>query len=228
MIREKFKRKSRKNESTDARHRGGAIRSSDETAVMAVERRDCIIPVEALDNSLNEEELVSETKPFSISKHVVFEAYKRVKANKGSAGVDKESLTDFEENLKGNLYKIWNRMSSGTYFPPPVKRVEIPKKDGRIRPLGIPTVGDRIAQMVVKIYLEPAVEPKFHEDSYGYRPNKSAIEALGVARKRCWEKDWVVDLDIKGFFDNIDHDLMIQLVKRHTDSRWILLYIEDG
>ncbi len=169
---------------------------------------------------------MAETKPFSISKQVVFEAYKRVKANKGSAGVDKESLQDFESNLKGNLYRIWNRMSSGTYFPPPVKRVEIPKKDGKTRPLGIPTVGDRIAQMVVKIYLEPAVEQKFHNDSYGYRPNKSALEALRVTRKRCWQKDWVVDLDIKGFFDNIDHDLMLQLVKRHTDSRWVLMYIE--
>ena len=169
---------------------------------------------------------MTETKPFSISKQVVFEAYKRVKANKGSAGADKESIQDFESNLKGNLYRIWNRMSSGTYFPPPVKRVEIPKKDGKIRPLGIPTVGDRIAQMVVKLYLEPAVEQKFHNDSYGYRPNKSALEALGVTRKRSWQKDWVVDLDIKGFFDNIDHELMLQLVKRHTSSRWVLLYIE--
>lgn len=167
-----------------------------------------------------------ETKPFSISKHVVFDAYKNVKANKGKAGVDDISLKDFEVRLKDNLYKIWNRMSSGSYFPPPVKRVEIPKKDGRMRPLGIPTVGDRIAQMVVKMYLEPLVEPEFHRESYGYRPGKSAIEAVGVTRKRCWEQDWVIDLDVKGFFDNIDHELMMRTVRKHTDCRWILLYIE--
>jgi RNA-directed DNA polymerase len=157
---------------------------------------------------------VSETKPYCIEKKVVLEAYRKVKANKGVAGVDKESLADFAVHLKDNLYRIWNRMSSGSYFPPPVKRVEIPKKDGKKRPLGIPTVGDRIAQMVVKMYLEPAVEPEFHPDSYGYRPGKSALDAVGTARKRCWRKDWVVDLDIKGFFDNIDHDLMLRAVKK--------------
>jgi RNA-directed DNA polymerase len=169
---------------------------------------------------------VAETKPYSVSKQVVLSAYQKVKANKGAAGVDDESLAEFGEHWKDNLYKIWNRMSSGTYFPPPVKRVEIPKKDGRKRPLGIPTVADRVAQMVVKLYLEPVVEPQFHQDSYGYRPGKSALEAVGVARKRCWQKDWVVDLDIKGFFDTIDHDLMMRAVRKHTDSKWILLYIE--
>lgn len=169
---------------------------------------------------------MAETKPYCIEKRVVLEAYRKVKANRGAAGVDDESLKEFEEQWKDKLYKIWNRMSSGTYFPPPVKRVEIPKKDGRKRPLGIPTVTDRIAQMVVKMYLEPAVEPEFHQDSYGYRPRKSALDAVGSARKRCWGKDWVVDLDIKGFFDNIDHDLMLRAVRKHTGSRWILLYIE--
>jgi len=169
---------------------------------------------------------LGKARPFSISKQVVVEAYKRVKANKGAAGVDGESITDFEKDLKNNLYKIWNRMSSGSYFPPPVQVVEIAKKGGGLRKLGVPTVSDRIAQMVAKIYLEPNVDPFFHSDSYGYRPGKSAIEAVGVARKRCWRYNWVVDLDIKGFFDNIDHELLMRAVRKHTDSKWLLLYIE--
>ncbi len=169
---------------------------------------------------------MSKAKPYSISKRVVFEAYKRVKANKGAAGVDEESITDFEINLKGNLYRIWNRMSSGSYFPPPVRAVDIGKKDGGQRRLGVPTVSDRIAQMVAKMYFEPEVECYFHPDSYGYRPKKSAIEAVGVARQRCWRYDWVLDLDIKGFFDNIDHELMLRAVRKHTDCKWLLLYIE--
>jgi len=172
------------------------------------------------------EEPLSEAKPYSISKRVVFEAYKRVKANKGAAGVDEESITDFEINLKDNLYRIWNRMSSGSYFPPPVRAVDIGKKDGGQRRLGVPTVSDRIAQMVAKMYFEPEVECYFHPDSYGYRPKKSAIEAAGVARQRCWRYDWVLDLDIKGFFDNIDHELMLRAVRKHTDCKWLLLYIE--
>jgi RNA-directed DNA polymerase len=156
----------------------------------------------------------------------VFEAYKRVKANKGAAGVDQESISDFEKELKNNLYKIWNRMSSGSYFPPPVRVVEIAKKDGGQRRLGVPTVADRIAQMVVKMYLEPCVEPYFHPDSYAYRPNRSAIQAVGIARERCWHYDWVLDLDIKGFYDNIDHDLQMRAVRKHTDCKWVLLYIE--
>lgn len=150
----------------------------------------------------------------------------KVKANKGAAGVDEVSIAEFEQNLKGNLYKVWNRMSSGTYFPPPVKRVMIPNTNGGERPLGIPTVGDRVAQMVVKMYLEPAVDTVFHVNSYGYRPGKSAAQAVGVARERCWRSDWVLDLDIKGFFDNIDHTLMMHAVRKHTNSPWILLYIE--
>ena len=140
---------------------------------------------------------MKKAKPFEIAKQVVWKAWKQVKANKGAAGVDSETIADFERNLKDNLYKIWNRMSSGTYFPPAVRTVKIPKPDGRQRTLGIPTVGDRVAQMVLKLYLEPVVEPVFHPDSFGYRPSKSAIEAIGVTRKRCWRYNWVVDLDIK-------------------------------
>ncbi len=169
---------------------------------------------------------MSKAKPFSISKQVVWEAYKRVKANKGAAGVDEESIADFEINLKDNLYKVWNRMSSGSYFPPPVRVVEIDKKDGGQRKLGVPTVSDRIAQMVAKSYLEPSVDSVFHPDSYGYRPGKSAIEALATARQRCWRFDWVLDLDIKAFFNEIDHKLLMRAVRKHTDCRWLLLYIE--
>ncbi len=169
---------------------------------------------------------MNRAKPFSISKWEVWESYKRVKANKGAAGVDGQSIAEFEEDLKDNLFKNWNRMSSGSYFPPPVRRVDIPKDNGKTRPLGIPTVADRIAQTVVKRYLEPILEEHFHTDSYGYRPGKSAIEAVGVARQRCWRYDWVLDLDIKGFFDNIDHDLLMRAVRKHTDCKWVLLYIE--
>lgn len=169
---------------------------------------------------------LSKTKPFYISKKSVMAAWERVKANKGSCGVDEESIEEFEINLKDNLYKIWNRMSSGTYFPPPVRGVEISKSDGRKRLLGIPTVSDRVAQTVVKDYLEPIVEPKFHEDSYGYRPGKSALEAVGVARQRSWRNDWCIDLDIKGFFDNLDHSLMMKALQFHTNEKWIHLYVE--
>lgn len=168
---------------------------------------------------------MSKAKPYSISKQVVWDAYKRVKANRGAAGVDKQSLEAFEKDLKNNLYKIWNRMSSGSYLPPPVRLVEIPKEKGK-RPLGIPTVSDRVAQTVAKMYLEPLVEPKFHEDSYGCRPGKSALDAVATARKRCWRRDWVVDLDIKGFFDNLDWTLVMRAVRFHTDVKWLHLYIE--
>ncbi len=168
---------------------------------------------------------MGEAKPFDVSKQLVWEAYKRVKANRGGAGVDGESLEDFDKDLKGNLYKVWNRMASGSYFPPPVRRVEIPKSNGGTRPLGIPTVGDRIAQTVVKMLLEPLVEPHFHKDSYGYRPGKSALDAVGTARQRCWRSNWVIDLDIKGFFDNLDHDLVEKAVAHHTANPLIRLYI---
>jgi len=168
----------------------------------------------------------STAKPFEISKWVVWEAYEKVRANKGAAGVDGESIAEFEKNLKGNLYKLWNRMSSGTYFPPPVRAVEIPKKAGGTRTLGVPTVADRIAQTVVRMYLEPEVEPLFHPDSYGYRPGRSAHDALAACRQRCWESDWVIDLDIRAFFDSIPHSLLLKAVSKHTDLRWVLLYVQ--
>jgi RNA-directed DNA polymerase len=169
---------------------------------------------------------MAEDKPFCISKWAVWAAWRKVRANQGAAGIDDVSVAEFEKKLNNNLYRIWNRMSSGSYVPPPVRRVMIPKPDGRERPLGIPTVGDRVAQMAVKMYLEPKVEPLFHPDSYGYRPNKSALDAVGKCRQRCWRYNWIVDLDIKGFFDNIDHSLMMYAVRKHTDCRWALLYVE--
>jgi RNA-directed DNA polymerase len=172
------------------------------------------------------EEPVSEPKPFSISKRLVVDAFKSVKANKGAPGADDETIAEFEADLKGNLYKLWNRMSSGSYFPQPVRAVEIPKKDGKgSRILGVPTVTDRIAQTVVKMVLEPELERVFHDDSYGYRPGRSALDAVGVCRRRCWKADWVIDLDVKVFFDTVDHDLILKAVGRHTDQQWVLLYV---
>lgn len=165
-------------------------------------------------------------KPFAISKQVVWDAYEKVKANQGAAGVDGESIAEFARNLKGNLYKLWNRMSSGSYFPPPVRAVEIPKKAGGVRTLGVPTVADRIAQTVVKMYTEPDVDPLFHPDSYGYRPRRSAHDALATCRERCWRYDWVIDLDLKAFFDSIDHDRLLAAVSKHTDLPWVLLYVK--
>jgi len=168
----------------------------------------------------------SRDKPFDISKWVVWEAFQRVKANKGAAGVDEVSIAEFEQDRDKNLYRIWNRMSSGSYFPPPVKAVEIPKAGGAgVRVLGVPTVADRVAQTVARMYLEPKVEPIFHPDSYGYRPKKSALDAIGTCRQRCWRADWVIDLDIKAFFDNVPWDLILKAVEHHTDQRWILLYV---
>jgi RNA-directed DNA polymerase len=170
--------------------------------------------------------VTSSAKSFDISKRDVWDAYKRIKANRGAAGVDGQSITEFEEHLSANLYKLWNRLASGSYFPPPVRRVEIPKGDGRTRPLGIPTVADRIAQMVVTRFLQPVIDPQFHEDSYGYRPKKSAKDALSVARQRCWRYNWVLDLDIKAFFETLDHGLLMRAARRHTACPWALLYIE--
>lgn len=169
---------------------------------------------------------MNEAKPFCISKKEVWEAFQRVKTNKGSAGIDGQTIEDFEKRLKKNLYRIWNRMSSGSYFPPPVRTVKIPKKSGGERSLGIPTVADRIAQQVVKARLEPEVDPHFHPDSYGYRPAKSALDAVGQARQRCWRNDWVLDLDIRAFFDNLDQSLLMRAVKKHASQRWMVLYIE--
>jgi len=164
-------------------------------------------------------------KPFAISKSAVMEAYRRVRANKGAPGVDNVSLEEFESDLKGNLYKIWNRMSSGTYFPPPVRAVEIPKLGGGVRVLGVPTVADRIAQTVVAGEIEAVVEPKFHPDSYGYRPGRGAMDAVAVCRKRCWPSSWAIKVDVQGFFDTVDHALMLKAVEANTDLPWVLLYV---
>ncbi|MCY1740843.1 group II intron reverse transcriptase/maturase [Ensifer sp. SL37] len=168
----------------------------------------------------------TQSKPFNISKQKVYEAYLQVRSNGGAAGVDGVTIEQFEADLKGNLYKIWNRMSSGTYFPPPVRAVSIPKKSGGERILGVPTVADRVAQSVVKQMIEPDLDAVFLADSYGYRPDKSALDAIGVTRKRCWKYDWVLEFDIKGLFDNIDHDLLLRAVRKHITCAWALLYIE--
>ena len=168
---------------------------------------------------------MNKTKPFTISKGLVMRAFKLVKKNAGGAGVDQQSIADFEKDLKDNLYKIWNRMSSGSYFPPPVKAAPIPKKSGGERILGVPSVSDRIEQMVVKLEFEPCVEKYFLADSYGYRPNKSALEAVGITRQRCWKYDWVLEYDICGLFDNLSHELLMKAVKKHTDNKWVILYI---
>lgn len=169
---------------------------------------------------------MKDAKSFEISKQLVMEAYKKVKANQGAAGIDDVTILDFEQNLRDNLYKIWNRMSSGCYAPPPVKLVEIPKSDGGKRPLGIPTVADRVAQMVVVMTIDPSIEPHFHEDSYAYRKNKSAHDAIGKARERCFKSDWVVDMDISKFFDTIDHGLLIKALEKHVSCKWAMMYIK--
>ncbi len=157
---------------------------------------------------------------------MVWEAYKKVRANKGSAGVDNVSIEEFDANRSKHLYKLWNRMASGSYFPPPVKEVEIPKKDGKVRKLGIPTIGDRVGQMVVKDYIEPRLEAIFSSNSYGYRPKKNAHQALESVRYNCWKTDWVIDMDIKGFFDNIDHNKLMLAVEKHVPEKWVLLYVK--
>jgi group II intron reverse transcriptase/maturase len=170
--------------------------------------------------------LWNETKSVPISRPMIWEAYKKVRSNQGSAGVDQISMEEFDAERSKHLYKLWNRMASGSYFPPPVKEVEIPKKDGKIRKLGIPTIGDRVAQMVVKEYLEPRFEKIFSPHSYGYRPNKNAHQALESVRSNCKKTDWVIDLDIKGFFDNIDHDKLMLALEKHVSEKWCLLYIK--
>jgi RNA-directed DNA polymerase len=171
--------------------------------------------------------LKSQGKPFDISKWEVWEAFRQVKANQGAAGVDGQSIAGFEADLKNNLYKIWNRMSSGTYFPPAVRAVEIPKQHGGgVRMLGIPTVADRVAQTVVARHLGVAVEEVFHEDSYGYRPGRSALDAVERCRERCWRRDWVIDLDVQDFFGSVGWDLIVKAVAVHTDAPWVVLYVK--
>lgn len=170
---------------------------------------------------------MTSTRPIALPKHIVWQAYKRVKANKGSAGIDRQSMEKFEENLSKNLYKIWNRMASGSYFPPPVKQVPIPKKGGNgVRNLSVPTVSDRIAQTVVKLLIEPRLENIFHPDSYGYRPGKSAIDAVKITRKRCWMRPWVVEFDLKKAFDSLDWTLLLKAVHKHVTEAWIVMYIK--
>ena len=166
------------------------------------------------------------TKPYDIPKALIWKAFQRVKANGGAAGVDRESIEQFESRLGDNLYKLWNRLSSGSYFPPPVKGVPIPKKSGGVRMLGVPTVADRVAQTAVKMLLEPVLDPLFHRNSYGYRPGRSALDAVEMVRRRSWEHDWVIEFDIKGLFDNIDHDLLMRALRKHCNTQWILLYVE--
>ena len=169
---------------------------------------------------------MAEAKPFIIDKWTVHKAFKKVKENRGSAGIDNIDIKAYEKKLTMNLYKLWNRMSSGTYFPKPVKLVEIPKPNGGTRPLGIPTVEDRVAQMVVVMYINERLEAVFHEDSYAYRPNRSTSNAIAVARERCFRYSWVLDMDISKFFDTIDHELLMKAVRKHVSEKWILLYIE--
>jgi len=169
----------------------------------------------------------SQVKPFDVPKQQVWEAYRRVAANKGAPGVDGQTLDEFESDLKNNLFKIWNRMSSGSYFPPPVKGVEIPKPHGGgVRLLGVPTIADRVAQTVVAMHLGERAEPRFHPDSYGYRPKKAAWDAVGVCRQRCWKKDWVIDLDVQKFFDSVPWDLIVKAVEAVCDTAWVLLYVK--
>jgi RNA-directed DNA polymerase len=169
--------------------------------------------------------LTTSTKSFAITKRQVYDAWKRVRANRGAAGIDEETVAAFEENVSRNLYTIWNRMASGSYFPPPVKEVGIPKRSGGVRVLGVPTVGDRVAQTVVKDYLEQLLEPHFDPDSYGYRPLRSATDAVRVTRQRCWKYNWLLEFDVKGAFDNLDHDLLMKALRKHTDCKWVLLYV---
>lgn len=171
------------------------------------------------------DELKASAKPFDISKQEVWEAWVKVRGNKGSSGVDGVSIEAFEADLENNLYKVWNRMASGTYFPPDVKAVPIPKAGGGTRVLGVPTVADRVAQTVVAEYLSVRVEQVFHPDSFGYRPGRSALDAVGLCRLRCWEFDWVVEFDIARFFDTVPHDKVVAAVEAHTDARWVVLYV---
>jgi RNA-directed DNA polymerase len=189
---------------------------------MRGERRDGVVQSSSVANPQAGMSGVTSTKPYVIAKRAGWEAYQQVKANRGTAGVDEETIAMFEQNLSKNLYKLWNRMSSGSYFPPPVKQVEIPKAKGGTRKLGIPTVSDRIAQTVVKQIIEPKLDPMFHADSYGYRPGRSAKQAIAVTRKRCWQFNWVVEFDIKGALDTASY------YPRVTEKTRLLLHDFDS
>lgn len=217
-------RRTHKHESNDAGKRGGLARSSDEGSVMESERRGRT-GTEPI-HQQRWKTVSEQPKQYAISRAEVEQAWRKVRAKGGKGGVDGESIKSYESNLEGNLYKLWNRMSSGSYHPKAVLRVEIPKGEGKTRPLGIPTIEDRIAQEVVRARLEPVMEKFFHRDSYGFRPDKSATAAVGVCRTRCWKYDWVLDVDIQSFFDTIDHELMLKAVRHHNEERWVELYIE--
>lgn len=217
-------RRPHKQENSDASLRDGLISSSCEGSVMELERRGQLGTVKECQHermSIPEQR----RRVFGVSQEEVELAWRRVRAKGGVGGVDGESIKSFEIKLEKNLYKIWNRMSSGSYHPKAVLRVEIPKGDGKMRPLGIPTIMDRVAQEVVRMRLEVVVEKFFHKDSYGYRPNKSAPEAVKTCRERCWKYDWVLDVDIQKFFDTIDHELMLKAVEKHCTEKWMVLYI---
>lgn len=212
--------------STDACVGGGLLRSSDEIPVMGMERRGQLIDSELKSTTKQVGMMQNQgTKSYEIDKRLIFDAYQRVRKNKGSAGIDNVGIEEYDNTLSANLYKLWNRMSSGSYFPKSVKLVEIPKSGGGFRSLGVPTVEDRIAQMSAVLVMEPILEPLFHMDSYGYRPGRSAHDAIGQARARCWKYGWVLDMDISKFFDTIDHEKLMVAVERHIQTPWILLYI---
>jgi group II intron reverse transcriptase/maturase len=194
-----------------------------------MERRASVIQVELfLNNSELKRRMMQEekTKSLPVSKRMVYDSYLKTVSKQGGSGIDRESIEMFNSNMSKNLYKIYNRMASGSYFPPAVRTVFIPKKQGGLRPLGIPTVGDRIAQGVVKDYLEPSVDAIFHDSSFGYRPGRSAHDALVQCQANCIQKPWVLDVDIKGFFDNISHSILLELLGRHTQEKWVLIYVE--
>lgn len=213
-----------------AGHRGGPARSSGEGPVMGLERRGRADQVVVRSTRIGEEPNDGPRlsgKSFEIDKWLIVGAWERVRASRGAPGVDGVSVEQFDAACGGNLYKLWNRMSSGSYLPGPVRAVEIPKDNGAgVRVLGVPNVADRIAQTAAAMVLEPVLEQVFHRDSYGYRPGRGAHDALSVTRQRCWRQDWVVDLDIRAFFDSVPHDLMLRAVAHHTDLRWLLLYIK--
>ena len=220
----------RKGQSTDAGHRDGPACSSDEGPVMGLEPRGRAGQVDQRSTPSGEElkeRPKQKVKSFDVPKRLVFEAWEKVQANKGAPGVDAVSIAEFARAERDNLYKLWNRMSSGSYFPGPVRAVEIPKDHGAgVRTLGVPNTVDRVSQTAAAMLLEEKLEPIFHPDSYGYRPGRSAHDALGVTRKRCWAQDWVLDIDVRSFFDSVPHDLLLKAVAHHTDERWVLLYIE--
>src|SRR5215475_12098599 len=227
MAREKHKRRKSRGESTEAEHWDGPIRSSDEGPRNGDWSEGIGSSGRMVGTTGNRKMQIHTTdKPFNITKKQVYEAYKAVKSKAGAAGVDRQTIEQFDSNLRRNLYKLWNRMSSGSYFPPPVRAVSIPKKTGGQRILGVPTVADRVAQVVVKQIIEPDLDQIFLADSYGYRPKKSALDAVGVTRERCWKYGWVLEFDIKGLFYNIDHELLLRAVRKHITCRWALLYIE--